>query len=136
AKEIGGAGRGAEEMQKGIALRQQSESKDERGGMVTMVSGDEMWGELAYAKVVVTYLNDQDEAAVKNGIKALQEAPGFIRSLLGKALHLRIVPELTLCYDNLLVLGLRMSNLVPSVVKHEEPRSVNRDDRKGAWCVG
>ncbi len=38
----------------------------------------------AYAKVYVTFLNDKDEAAVKAGIKALQEASGFIRSLLGK----------------------------------------------------
>ncbi|MDI8992964.1 ribosome-binding factor A, partial [Salmonella enterica subsp. enterica serovar Anatum] len=42
---------------------------------------------------------------VKAGIKALQEASGFIRSLLGKAMRLRIVPELTFFYDNSLVEG-------------------------------
>ena len=70
------------------------------------------------------------EDAVKAGIKALQEASGFIRSLLGKAMRLRIVPELTFFYDNSLVEGMRMSNLVTSVVKHDEERRVNPDDSK------
>ena len=67
---------------------------------------------------------------VKAGIKALQEASGFIRSLLGKAMRLRIVPELTFFYDNSLVEGMRMSNLVTSVVKHDDERRVNPDDSK------
>ena len=54
----------------------------------------------------------------------------FIRSLLGKAMLLRIVPELTFFYDNSLVEGMRMSNLVTSVVKHDEERRVNPDDSK------
>lgn len=49
---------------------------------------------------------------VENGLKALNEATGFIRSLLGKAMRLRVVPELTFAYDNSLVEGMRMSNLV------------------------
>lgn len=93
--------------------------------MMTTVSGVEMSRDLAYAKVYVTFLNDKDEDAVKAGIKALQEASGFIRSLLGKAMRLRIVPELTFFYDNSLVEGMRMSNLVTSVVKHDEERRVN-----------
>ncbi|ECW4934250.1 30S ribosome-binding factor RbfA, partial [Salmonella enterica subsp. enterica serovar Enteritidis] len=54
----------------------------------------------------------------------------FIRSLLGKAMRLRIVPELTFFYDNSLVEGMRMSNLVTNVVKHDEERRVNPDDSK------
>lgn len=80
---------------KEIAIILQREIKNPRLGMMTTVSGVEMSRDLAYAKVYVTFLNDKDEAAVKAGIKALQEASGFIRSLLGKAMRLRIVPELT-----------------------------------------
>ena len=126
AKEFGRPQRVAQEMQKEIALILQREIKDPRVGMMTTVSGVEMSRDLAYAKVFVTFLNDQDEAAVKNGIKALQEA-----SLLGKAMRLRIVPELTFFYDNSLVEGMRMSNLVTSVVKHDDERRVNpADDSK------
>lgn len=59
---------------------------------------------------------------VENGLKALNEAAGFIRSLLGKAMRLRVVPELTFAYDNSLVEGMRMSNLVSNVVKDDEKR--------------
>ncbi len=45
-------------------------------------------------------------------------------------MRLRIVPELTFFYDNSLVEGMRMSNLVTNVVKHDEERRVNPDDSK------
>ncbi|MDI8129882.1 30S ribosome-binding factor RbfA, partial [Salmonella enterica subsp. enterica serovar Kentucky] len=86
AKEFGRPQRVAQEMQKEIAIILQREIKDPRLGMMTTVSGVEMSRDLAYAKVFVTFLNDKDEDAVKAGIKALQEASGFIRSLLGKAI--------------------------------------------------
>lgn len=37
-------------------------------------------------------------------------------------MRLRIVPELTFAYDNSLVEGMRMSNLVSNVVKNDEER--------------
>ena len=37
-------------------------------------------------------------------------------------MRLRIVPELTFFYDNSLVEGMRMSNLVTSVVKNDAER--------------
>ena len=131
AKEFGRPQRVAQEMQKEIALILQREIKDPRVGMMTTVSGVEMSRDLAYAKVFVTFLNDQDEDAVKNGIKALQEASGFIRSLLGKAMRLRIVPELTFFYDNSLVEGMRMSNLVSDVIKHDQDMRKSADDKEG-----
>ena len=130
AKEFGRPQRVAQEMQKEIALILQREIKDPRVGMMTTVSGVEMSRDLAYAKVFVTFLNDQDEDAVKNGIKALQEASGFIRSLLGKAMRLRIVPELTFFYDNSLVEGMRMSNLVTNVVRNDEERRGPAEDEE------
>ena len=65
AKEFGRPQRVAQEMQKEIALILQREIKDPRVGMMTTVSGVEMSRDLAYAKVFVTFLNDQDEDAVK-----------------------------------------------------------------------
>ncbi|CNH33764.1 ribosome-binding factor A [Yersinia massiliensis] len=93
------------------------------------VSGIELSRDLAYAKVFVTFLNvltdDADPDTVKNGIKALQDASGYIRTLLGKAMRLRIVPELTFAYDNSLIEGMRMSNLVTNVIKNDVERQVN-----------
>ncbi|AYA41302.1 30S ribosome-binding factor RbfA [Xenorhabdus nematophila] len=120
----------AQEMQKEIAIILQREIKDPRIGMAT-VSGVEVSRDLAYAKVFVTFLNvlveGHDSDQVKEGIKALNDASGFIRSLLGKAMRLRIVPELTFSYDSSLVEGMRMSNLVSNVVKNDEQRRASAD---------
>lgn len=84
AKEFGRPQRVAQEMQKEIAIILQREIKDPRLGMMTTVSGVEMSRDLGLCQSVCHFLNDKDEDAVKAGIKALQEASGFIRSLLGK----------------------------------------------------
>ena len=122
AKEFGRPQRVAQELQKEIAIILQREIKDPRLGMMVTVSGVEVSRDLAYAKVFVTFLNDQDEEAVKNGLKALKEASGYIRILLGKAMRLRIVPELTFFYDNSLIEGMRMSNLVSNVIRNDAER--------------
>lgn len=128
AKEFSRSQRVSQEMQKEIALILQREIKDPRVGMAT-VSGIELSRDLAYAKVFVTFLNvltdNADPDTVKNGIKALQDASGYIRTLLGKAMRLRIVPELTFAYDSSLIEGMRMSNLVSNVIKNDVERQVN-----------
>ncbi|KER05164.1 MULTISPECIES: 30S ribosome-binding factor RbfA [Photorhabdus] len=133
AREFSRTQRVAQEMQKEIAIILQREVKDPRIGMAT-VSGVEVSRDLAYAKVFVTFLNvlteEHDSDVVKNGIKALNEASGFIRSLLGKAMRLRVVPELTFSYDNSLVEGMRMSNLVTNVVKNDEQRRASVDHKE------
>ncbi|EYU16446.1 ribosome-binding factor A [Photorhabdus luminescens] len=133
AREFSRTQRVAQEMQKEIAIILQREVKDPRIGMAT-VSGVEVSRDLAYAKVFVTFLNvlteEHDSEVVKNGIKALNEASGFIRSLLGKAMRLRVVPELTFSYDNSLVEGMRMSNLVTNVVKNDEQRRASADHKE------
>ncbi|WP_409310272.1 30S ribosome-binding factor RbfA [Pectobacterium sp. B1J-3] len=121
AKEFSRTQRVAQEMQKEIAIIIQREVKDPRIGMAT-VSGVEVSRDLAYAKVFVTFLNDNDPEQVKTAVKALQDASGFIRMLLGKAMRLRVVPELTFSYDNSLVEGMRMSNLVTNVVRNDVER--------------
>ena len=130
AKEFGRPQRVSQEMQKEIAIILQREIKDPRVGLMTTVSGVEVSRDLAYAKVYVTFLNDSNEAAVKAVVRALQDASGYIRMLLGKAMRLRIVPELTFIYDNSLVEGMRMSNLVSNVVKQDEARRADSDDSK------
>lgn len=126
AREFSRTQRVAQEMQKEIAIILQREVKDPRVGMAT-VSGVEVSRDLAYAKVFVTFLNDGEAETVKTGLKALQDASGFIRMLLGKAMRLRVVPELTFAYDASLVEGMRMSNLVSNVVKDDEARRTAAD---------
>ena len=132
AKEFGRPQRVAQELQKELAMIIQREIKDPRVGMMVTVSGVEVSRDLAYAKVFVTFLNDEDANSIKAGVKALQDASGYIRSLLGKAMRLRIVPELTFFYDNSLVEGMRVSNLVTNVVKNDAERRgpAEEDDKE------
>lgn len=111
----------AQELQKEIAIIIQREIKDPRLGLMVTVTGVEVSRDLAYAKVFVTFLQ-QDEKPVDEGIKVLQRAVGYIRSLLGKSMRLRIVPELTFIYDNSVAEGMRMSALVNQVIKDDRQR--------------
>ncbi|QIM65447.1 30S ribosome-binding factor RbfA [Frederiksenia canicola] len=123
AREFSRADRVAQELQKEIAVILQREVKDPRIGMVT-VSDVEISRDLAYAKVFVTFLFDSDPDAVKAGLQGLEKATPYIRSLLGKAMRLRIVPELKFMYDQSLVEGMRMSNLVTQTIRNDEARHV------------
>ena len=115
AKEFSRSRRVAQQLQQEIARILQREVKDPRVGMAT-VSSIDLSRDLSYAKVYVTFFNiDNDEECIKEGIAALDTASGYIRSLVGSAMKLRIVPELRFIYDNTLVEGMRLSNLVTEV---------------------
>ena len=127
AREFKRSDRVAQEIQKEIAVILQREVKDPRIGMVT-VSDVEVSSDLAYAKVFVTFLFDHDEQAIAQGMKGLEKAAPYIRTLLGKAMRLRIVPEFRFIYDQSLVEGMRMSNLVTNVVREDEKKHVEDKD--------
>ncbi|TCP13455.1 ribosome-binding factor A [Bisgaardia hudsonensis] len=114
----------AQELQKEVAIILQREVKDPRIGMVT-VSDVEVSRDLSYAKIFVTFLFDDDQTAIENGIKGLEKASPYIRTLLAKAMRLRIVPELRFIYDYSLVEGMRMSNLVTDIVRKDKDRHID-----------
>ncbi|PJG86248.1 30S ribosome-binding factor RbfA [Conservatibacter flavescens] len=126
AREFKRSDRVAQELQKEVAVILQREVKDPRIGMVT-VSDVEVSSDLAYAKIFVTFLFDSDEEVVRQGMKGLEKAAPYIRTLLGKAMRLRIVPELRFVYDSSLIDGMRMSNLVTNVVRKDQERHVDEE---------
>ncbi len=126
AKEFSRTQRVAQQVQKEIALILQREIKDPRISMVT-VSGVEVSRDLAYAKVFVTFLTVGDQTP-ELGLEALNEAKGFIRSLLGKAIRLRVTPDISFYFDESLTEGMRISNLVTQTVKDDEARRVDSDE--------
>ncbi|EMQ4858351.1 30S ribosome-binding factor RbfA [Morganella morganii] len=134
AREFSRTQRVSQEIQKEIAIILQREIKDPRVGMAT-VSGVDLSRDMAYATVFVTFLNfmdeDQNSEQVKLGIRVLNDISGYIRSLLGKEMRLRIIPELKFEYDSSLVEGMRMSNLVSDVIKHDQDMRKSADDKEG-----
>ena len=128
AKEFSRARRVAQQLQREVAMILQREVKDPRIGMVT-VSDVEVSGDLQHAKIFVTFLNyaeqdneQSDAQRIETGLKGLAEASGYIRILLGKAMQLRVVPELRFAYDKTLVEGMRISNLVSTTIRDDEER--------------
>ncbi|MCX8574709.1 MULTISPECIES: 30S ribosome-binding factor RbfA [unclassified Gilliamella] len=121
AKAFNRSSRVGHELQKEIAIILQREIKDPRLGMVT-VSGVDISRDLSYAKVFVTFLNDDDPQVIEQGLTVLNDAKGYIRTLIGKAMRLRIIPEIKFFYDESLVKGMQMSSLVSDVIKQDNER--------------
>lgn len=127
AKEFGRADRVAQQIQREIAVILQREVKDPRVGMVT-VSDVELTRDLQHAKIYVTFfLNEEDN--IEAGVKVLNDASGYIRILMGKAMKLRVVPEIRFVYDKTLVEGMRISNLVTNTVRDDQLRRGESPDQ-------
>ncbi|MBM7454361.1 ribosome-binding factor A [Oceanisphaera litoralis] len=129
AREFSRSRRVGQELQKEIAMILQREIKDDRLKLVT-VSGVELSRDLNYAKVFVTFL-ENDPEKIEQGMKVLKDASGFIRSLVGKAMRLRVTPELRFAYDQSLVEGVRISTLVSSTIA-EDNRRIQKSGRSEA----
>jgi len=117
-----------QQIQKEIAVILMREIKDPRVQMTT-VSAVEVTRDLAYAKIFVTFFNDQQDD-IDTSIEVLNEAAGYIRSLLAKRLRARIMPHLRFVYDKSMSEGVRMSALVDEAVasdKHENIESLDEN---------
>ncbi|CCN68572.1 30S ribosome-binding factor RbfA [Vibrio nigripulchritudo] len=119
-KEFSRTQRVSQQLQKELALILQREVRDSRIGMVT-ISDVEVSRDLAFAKVFVTFLC-VGEQTPESSLAALKEHEVQIRMMLGKRIRLRLTPEVRFTYDNTLVEGMRMSNLVSEVVSKDKQK--------------
>ncbi|EGR2500368.1 30S ribosome-binding factor RbfA [Vibrio cholerae] len=119
-KEFSRTQRVAQQLQKELAMILQREVRDSRLGMVT-ISDVEVSRDLAYAKVFVTFLCIGEQTP-ESCLAALREHDVQIRMMLGKQIRLRLTPEIRFYYDNTLVEGMRMSNLVTEVINSDKRR--------------
>ncbi|BCK29149.1 30S ribosome-binding factor RbfA [Vibrio cholerae] len=119
-KEFSRTQRVAQQLQKELAMILQREVRDSRLGMVT-ISDVEVSRDLAYAKVFVTFLCIGAQTP-ESCLAALREHEVQIRMMLGKQIRLRLTPEIRFYYDNTLVEGMRMSNLVTEVINSDKRR--------------
>lgn len=131
-KEFSRTQRVAQQLQKELALILQREVRDSRLGMVT-ISDVEVSRDLAYAKVFVTFLC-VGEQTPESCLEALRVHEVHIRMMLGKRVRLRLTPEVRFYYDNTLVEGMRMSNLVSEVVNEDKRKQ--QDSGRGEDLSG
>lgn len=117
-KEFSRTQRVSQQLQKELALILQREVRDSRIGMVT-ISDVEVSRDLAYAKVFVTFLCIGEQTP-ESCLAALKEHEVPVRMALGKRIRHRLTPEVHFTYDNTLVEGMRMSNLVSEVLNDDK----------------
>jgi len=119
----------ADQIQRELALLIQTEINDPRVGMVS-VTGAKVSRDLSYADVYVTVLGAVDGVAglapgvqlkdaaaldkreIEESIKVLNNAAGYLRSLLAKQLSLRTTPRLVFHYDESVARGQYLSSLI------------------------
>lgn len=125
-REFSRSDRVADAIQRYLANMIQHEVRDPRVGLVNInevtVSRD-----MAYAKVYVTQVGGDAEDSRKS-VEALNNAAGFLRSLLARELDMRTVPRLQFYYDHTSVRGQELSSLIDRAVASDRARSSGRDD--------
>ncbi|MDP4529824.1 30S ribosome-binding factor RbfA [Alkalimonas delamerensis] len=139
-KEFSRVDRLSQQLQKELAVILQREIKDPRLHTMITVSQVDVSRDLSYAKIYVTFLGLAEDK-IKDNLKILNDAKGFIRSLIGKRIQTRIVPQVQFYYDSTLDEGIRLTALVesarradeakrPAASTEDEPAEPNNSDDK------
>lgn len=115
----------AEQMQKELARIIQRDVKDPRVGMIT-VNSVKVSKDYGYADIYVTQLNQSDlddHAGIQQALLVLKDASSFLKSELGKAMKLRVLPQLRFHHDTALYNSLHISALITKARAEDRARS-------------
>ncbi|MBN1292619.1 MAG: 30S ribosome-binding factor RbfA [Candidatus Latescibacteria bacterium] len=90
------------------------ELRDERIGMVT-VTGVDVSKDLRNAKIYVSILGTEND--IKDSMKALNAATGFIRTTLGSRVILKYLPTISFQHDTSTINGMHIDKLLEKIKK-------------------
>lgn len=120
-----------DQMQRELAQLIQREVKDPRVGMVT-VNAVKVSRDLGYADVYVSLLTTEElteeSPQVRDSLSVLNKAAGFLKGQIGRAMKLRVTPQLRFHFDTLLGHSRHMDNLIREAVG-DKP-AVDRDEEE------
>lgn len=102
-----------------ISLILQREVNDPRVGFAT-ITDVEVSPDLREARVFVSVLGDRQQ--LEQSLIGLQHAAGYIRTLLGRRVDLRVTPTLTFALDRSLERGTRVVDLIQQLEAEERRR--------------
>ncbi len=125
-REFSRSDRVADAIQRYLANMIQHEVRDPRVGLVN-INDVTVSRDMAYAKVYVTQVGGDQDASRKS-VEALNNAAGFLRTLLARELDMRTVPKLQFYYDHTSVRGQELSSLIDRAVASDRARASDRDD--------
>ena len=112
-------GRINEEIQKELAAQLRNVKDPRVAETMISVTHVETTPDLRYAKVYVSFLQEEKAAEAMKGLKS---AGGYLRRELGRTLNLRYTPELVWTLDDSITYGAKMMKLINSL-------EVDKDDQ-------
>ena len=118
-------GRINEEIQRELSSLIRTVKNPRVHGLVS-ITAVETTSDLRYAKIFVSVLDKSD---VKEVVKGLKSAAGYLRRELGSALNLRYTPELLFVEDDSIGQGAHILSMLrdPEVVKPANPANAHID---------
>jgi ribosome-binding factor A len=119
-REFTRAERVSDAVQQEVAVLIRNEVRDPRVGMVN-ITDVEISRDLAYGKIFVTFVEEDDQQKIDEGIAALNGASGYLRKLLAASIKLRITPKLTFIFDESGRRGQHLSALIDLAISKENP---------------
>ncbi len=118
-----------DQIQKELSHLIMREVKDPRVGMVT-INSVRVSKDLGYADIYVSVLSteelNEESAEIQDTLKALRSAAGFLRGQLGRAMKLRVIPQLRFHFDALQGQSRRIDSLIDKAVGKQP--AVRQDD--------
>ena len=117
------SGRINEEIQKELANLIRNLNDPRVQDTMISITHVETTPDLRYAKVYVSFLQEERAA---DALKGLKSAGGYLRRELGRALQLRYTPELTWALDDSITYGAKMLKLINSLEVGENGDSDNQ----------
>lgn len=117
----------ADQIQRELAILIRQELKDPRLGMVT-VSSVKVSPDMGYADIYVTVIGSSLDEKPDESIRILNDAAGFLRGEVGRAIRTRVTPRLRFHYDEVTARGNRMAALINQAVREDAERAQARGD--------
>jgi ribosome-binding factor A len=116
----------SEEVRREVDAIIREELGDPRIGGTFSVTRAEVTGDLRYAKIYVSVLEDDRREDL---LAALKNARGYIRRELGKRMVIRYTPELIFVSDKNIEYGVHIAKVLADTIKETEPGN-ERDDEE------
>ena len=107
----------SEEVRREVDAIIREELGDPRIGGTFSITRAEVTGDLRYAKIYVSVLEDDRRDEL---LEALKNAKGFIRHSLGKRMIIRYTPELIFVSDRNIAYGVHIAKVLADTIKSED----------------
>lgn len=116
----------SEEVRREVDAIIREEIQDPRVGGTWSVTRAEVTGDLRYAKIYISVLEDDRRDALMD---ALKNAKGYIRRALGKRMIIRYTPELIFVSDKNIEYGVHIAKVLADTIGTEDNPHESDDQR-------